>query len=211
MAPTRPKAAALGSLFSLLAMPAVLLAQPVIENFTPVTDAMLENPDPADWLMWRRTQDSWGYSPLEQIDRSNVNQLQLVWSRPLHDGVQEGTPLVYDGVLYFPNPNFITQAIDAATGDLIWEHRRSVPDGCRRLLPGAVHQPQHCHLWQSDSRQRRRRLGLCNRRTHRRAGLGVADSRLPRSGRRTVPGRSSAAARCCPGAAASRVAARKPA
>jgi alcohol dehydrogenase (cytochrome c) len=35
----------------------------------PVTDAMLQNPDPADWLMWRRTLDLWGYSPLTQIDR----------------------------------------------------------------------------------------------------------------------------------------------
>ena len=42
---------------------------------------MLRNPDPADWLMWRRTLDSWGYSPLDQIDRSNVARLQLVWSR----------------------------------------------------------------------------------------------------------------------------------
>ena len=50
-------------------------------EFVPVTDAMLENPDPADWLMWRRTHDGWGYSPLDQIDRDNVNQMQLVWTR----------------------------------------------------------------------------------------------------------------------------------
>ena len=35
------------------------------QNFTPVTDAVLQNPDPADWLSWRRTLDGWGYSPLE--------------------------------------------------------------------------------------------------------------------------------------------------
>jgi PQQ-dependent dehydrogenase (methanol/ethanol family) len=138
MTPTRPNAAVLGSLVGLLAAPAVLLAQPVIENFTPVTDAMLENPDPANWLMWRRTQDSWGYSPLEQVNRDNVSQLQLVWSRQLHEGVQEGTPLVYDGILYFPNPNFITQAIDAATGDLIWEHRRSVPADAGDYFPAPM-------------------------------------------------------------------------
>ena len=38
-------------------------------DFVPVTDAMLQDPDPADWLMWRRTLDSWGYSPRDQIDR----------------------------------------------------------------------------------------------------------------------------------------------
>ena len=98
------------------------------DGFVPVTDAMLENPDPDDWLMWRRTQDHWGYSPLEQIDRGNVGQLQLVWTRPLNAGIQEGTPLVYDGVMYFPHPSDFTQAFDAATGDLLWEYRRGMPD-----------------------------------------------------------------------------------
>jgi alcohol dehydrogenase (cytochrome c) len=97
-------------------------------EFVPVTDEMLQNPDPADWLMWRRTLDHWGFSPLDEIDRENVRELRLVWTRPLNPGVQEGTPLVYDGVMYFPHPSDITQAIDAATGDLIWEYRRPAPD-----------------------------------------------------------------------------------
>ena len=50
-------------------------------EFVPVTDAMLQAPAPGDWLMWRRTLDGWGYSPLDQIDRSNVGDLRLVWSR----------------------------------------------------------------------------------------------------------------------------------
>jgi alcohol dehydrogenase (cytochrome c) len=104
-------------------------------EFVPVTDRILENPDPADWLMWRRTQNHWGYSPLEQIDRDNVRQLRLVWTRPLATGVQEGTPLVYDGIMYFPNPNDITQAIDAATGDLIWEYRRPVQEDNNDYIP----------------------------------------------------------------------------
>ncbi|HEU4620073.1 MAG TPA: PQQ-binding-like beta-propeller repeat protein [Gammaproteobacteria bacterium] len=106
--------------------------------FVPVTDAMLKNPPPADWLMWRRTYDSWGYSPLDQIDRRNVGRLQLVWTRGLADGGdQEGTPLVHDGVMYFPNPNDITQALDAATGDLIWEYRRTVPKDIGEYFPAA--------------------------------------------------------------------------
>ena len=48
-----------------------------------VTDATLRNPAPGDWLMWRRTLNSWGYSPLDQINRANVRQLTMVWSRPL--------------------------------------------------------------------------------------------------------------------------------
>ncbi|HUQ51179.1 MAG TPA: pyrrolo-quinoline quinone, partial [Gammaproteobacteria bacterium] len=52
-------------------------------DFVPVTDAMLQNPAPADWLMWRRTLDLWGYSPLTQIDRGNVGELRMVWTRAL--------------------------------------------------------------------------------------------------------------------------------
>jgi hypothetical protein len=44
------------------------------DGFVPVTDEMLANPDAADWLMWRRTTDSWGYSPLATVNRRNVVQ-----------------------------------------------------------------------------------------------------------------------------------------
>ena len=113
------------------------LAQQADGDFVPVTDAMLEDPDPANWMMWRRTLDSWGYSPLDQVDRDNVRELRLVWSRPLADGIQEGTPLVYEGVMFFPNPNDITQAMDAATGDLIWEYARDLPPDLGDIFVGA--------------------------------------------------------------------------
>ena len=96
--------------------------------FVPVTDAMLQEPAPEDWLMWRRTLDGWGYSPLDQITRENVGELRMVWTRALGRGSQQGTPLAYDGVLYMPNPRDVIQAIDATTGDLLWEHRREVPE-----------------------------------------------------------------------------------
>jgi alcohol dehydrogenase (cytochrome c) len=105
--------------------------------FTPVTDAMLADPDPADWLMWRRTTNGWGYSPLDQVDRGNVRSLALVWTRPLGAGVQEGTPLVHDGRMFFPNPNDRTQAIDAVTGDLLWEYQREWPEDLGQYIPFA--------------------------------------------------------------------------
>ena len=107
-------------------------------GFVPVTDAMLQDPDPADWLMWRRTLDTWGYSPLEQIDRENVGGLRMVWTRALGPGLQQGTPLVYDGVLYMPNPRDVIQAIDAVTGDLIWEYRRDRPDDLAEYMIGSL-------------------------------------------------------------------------
>ena len=102
---------------------------------SPVTDAMLRSPNAADWLMWRRTLDSWGYSPLDQINRSNVAKLALVWSRGLTAGIQEGTPLVHDGMMFMPNPSDVVQAIDAATGDSIWEYRRQLPADLGKFVP----------------------------------------------------------------------------
>jgi alcohol dehydrogenase (cytochrome c) len=106
------------------------------DELVPVTDAMLENPDPADWLMWRRTLDSWGYSPLETIDRDNVAALTLAWSVDLDEAPsQEGIPLVYDGVLYFPGPMDVTTAFEAATGKKLWEHRRELPADLGQFVP----------------------------------------------------------------------------
>src|SRR5689334_19382833 len=95
-----------------------------VKEFRPVTEAMLRNPAPGDWLNWRRTDNAWGYSPLDQITRQNVQQLQLAWSWAMDDtGAQEATPLVYDGVVYLPNPRGVIQALDGATGNLLWEYR----------------------------------------------------------------------------------------
>jgi alcohol dehydrogenase (cytochrome c) len=105
------------------------------QAFEPVTDEMLQKPDSADWLMWRRTLDSWGHSPLAQIDKRNVASLRLVWTRALGPGMQEGTPLVHGGVMYFPNPSDVIQAIDAASGDLLWQYRRSLPDDLGDYFP----------------------------------------------------------------------------
>ena len=106
------------------------------QDFAPVTDTMLADPSPEDWLMWRRTLDSWGYSPLDQVSRENVDSLQMVWTRALAPGRQEGTPLVYDGVLYMPQASDVIQAMDAVTGDLIWDHRRDLPDDVYEYVGG---------------------------------------------------------------------------
>jgi len=99
----------------------------VASALTPVTDAMLARPDPADWLMWRRTLDSWGYSPLTQVNRANVGSLVLAWSKPLESGSQETTPLIHEGVLFMAQPNDVVQAFNAVTGKMLWEYRRKIP------------------------------------------------------------------------------------
>ena len=125
-----------------------LQAQPVEESeFPAVTDAMLNNPPAEDWLMFRRTLNGWGYSPLTEIDKSNVADLRMVWTRALTDGSQTGTPLAYNGVLYMPNPNDVIQAIDAATGDLIWEHRREIPDDAAESLGYLSSNNRNIAIW----------------------------------------------------------------
>ena len=133
---------ALGAFAVLAAALAAVAAPPAgaqeADRIRPVSDAELANPSPGEWLMWRRTLDGWGYSPLDQIDRDNVGGLRLVWSRALTPGRQQGTPLVRGGVMFMPNPRDVIQALDAVTGDLIWEHRRDRPDDLADYMIGTL-------------------------------------------------------------------------
>ena len=105
-----------------------------VAEIQPVTDAVLQNPEPSDWINWRRTLDGWGYSTLDSIDQTNVGQLQLAWSWGLEAGISQTTPIVRNGVMYVANPGNVIQALDAATGDFIWEYRREMSE---RLRPSA--------------------------------------------------------------------------
>ena len=107
-----------------------------LTGLAPVTNEMLEQPADDDWLMWRRTQNGWGYSPLDQVNRGNVRELRMVWSRALEPGRSEGTPLAYGGVLFMPQASDVIQAIDAKTGDLIWEDRRDLPEDVYDFVGG---------------------------------------------------------------------------
>ncbi len=90
--------------------------------FIPLTDAMLRDPDPADWPMMRRNFYAHSYSPLDQINTETVKNLQLEWVWNMHEGDSEPAPLVYNGIVYLINPGNVIQALDGKTGELIWEH-----------------------------------------------------------------------------------------
>jgi alcohol dehydrogenase (cytochrome c) len=98
-----------------------------VKNLSSVSDAMLRDPPPGDWLMWRRTYNAWGYSPLDQIKKENVKNLRVAWTWSMTNGATETTPIVHDGVLFLFNYANTIQALDAATGDLIWEYKRDLP------------------------------------------------------------------------------------
>ena len=95
-----------------------------VKNYVPVTDAMLANPSPGDWLMLRRDYRASNYSPLTQITSSNVKNLRLVWSWAMNEGgTSQPAPIVHNGVVYLNNAGNIIQALDGKTGELIWENR----------------------------------------------------------------------------------------
>ena len=108
------------------------VAADAIDNITPVTDEMLLNPSENDWLMWRRTYDGWGYSPLDQINKDNVGQLKLAWAWGMSPGGRtQETPLVHDGIMFVQNSSHLIQALDASNGELIWEYEHDLPDDAR--------------------------------------------------------------------------------
>ena len=103
--------------------------EPAVE-YTPVTDERLRAGEPDDWLMYRRTYDSWGYSPLDQITAENVAGLVPVWT--MSTGVTSGhesPPVVNDGVMFVTTPEDRVIAIDARAGEQLWVYNRQFPEG----------------------------------------------------------------------------------
>ena len=107
---------------------AMVIASPraQVSRFTPITTEMLVNPSPDDWLMYSRTYDAQRFSPLKQITRQNVGQLKAAWTHEMGAmGNVESIPLVYRGVMYIVLPGAGVRALDAASGAVIWEHKRA--------------------------------------------------------------------------------------
>jgi alcohol dehydrogenase (cytochrome c) len=102
-----------------------------LEQISPVTDALLDNPPAGDWLLWRRTYDDFGFSPLKQINKSNVSDLRVAWAWSLPNGQNEATPLEHDGVLFVDSYGDKVQALNAVTGDLLWQYSRQLPSDAR--------------------------------------------------------------------------------
>ena len=106
------------------------------QDYHPVSQQRLLNPEPENWLMFRRTYDGWGYSPLDQINADNVQQLTPVWA--FSTGVTEGhqaPPVVNDGVMFITTPGAQVYALDARTGEQLWRYRRQLPFDLMQLHP----------------------------------------------------------------------------
>ncbi len=94
----------------------------------PVDDAALKDAAKTgdDWISYNLGWPEQRFSPLKQIDANNIGRLGLAWSSeiPAAQGRgqtrQEGTPLVYNGVMYSIAPWSVVYAMDAKTGKEIW-------------------------------------------------------------------------------------------
>jgi len=115
-----------------------------VDPFRPVSTEELNRPDAADWLNWRRTPDGHGHSPLTKITRDNVSRLSMSWSMAMHEGSNQPTPLVRDGVMFLTHPHNKIQAIEAGTGELIWEYQYAFPPASK-MLGGPT---RNIALWQ---------------------------------------------------------------
>ena len=117
--------------------PALRLTNP-LAMYSPVTDALLQNPPPGEWPTWRRGYDGQGFSPLKQINRQNVGTLRSAWSWALPNGPNESTPLFHDGVLFVHAYGDKVQALDAVNGDLLWQYSRRLPTGVSPTVKRAI-------------------------------------------------------------------------
>lgn len=76
----------------------------------------------SDWLAYGRTHSEQRFSPITDIDTSNVKSLQVDWYLDLpNDVALVSTPLVIDGILYFTGTMNRIRAVDATNGKLKWE------------------------------------------------------------------------------------------
>jgi alcohol dehydrogenase (cytochrome c) len=95
----------------------------LLESLPAVTDEMLNNPPPGDWLLWGRTRDMQNFSPLKEINKENVSQLKPVWRVPLRDGWSNPAPLVHQGVMFLQTFPDKVLALDASNGMVLWRYQ----------------------------------------------------------------------------------------
>ena len=95
---------------------------PLLRDYSPVTDEILQNPPDSDWLTWRRTYNNLGFSNLDQINRETVSGLQLAWHQPVTPGNNMPTPLVHDGIMFLYSAGDVVLALDATNGEMLWRY-----------------------------------------------------------------------------------------
>ena len=80
--------------------------------------------EPTNWLMYYGNYQGWRYSPLQQINTTNVHRLVVKWQFHTGSGTEnfQVTPLVVDGVMYLTNQKNEVFALHAETGKILWRY-----------------------------------------------------------------------------------------
>jgi alcohol dehydrogenase (cytochrome c) len=89
-----------------------------------------------DWPEYHRDYRGWRYSPLDQINASNVRKLKIAWIHQPGDIAQglQATPLAIDGVLYYIAANNRVFAVDGRTGKELWSYFTELDPITAKLL-----------------------------------------------------------------------------
>src|SRR5262249_54403403 len=108
--------------------PLALLAQ-VNVPYERIRDAAKE---PGNWLTYSRDYTGQRYSPLDQINVSNVGKLRVAWMRQVNElDTFETSPIVVDGTLFITEPPNGVAALDARTGRRLWGYHKDLPSDLR--------------------------------------------------------------------------------
>jgi alcohol dehydrogenase (cytochrome c) len=106
------------------------------QDYKPVTDERLANPEPENWLQYRGNYAGWGYSPLDKITAENVSRLVPAWT--LSTGVMDGhqsPPIVNNGIMFISTPQAQVLAVDARDGTVLWRYQKDLPPELFQLHP----------------------------------------------------------------------------
>src|SRR5690349_6369791 len=106
----------------------------------------------ADWRDYLGRPDGSHYSPLTQINVSNVNKIDMAWSYPAGDGMSVFCPLVVDNIAYIAAKGGALVALDATTGKELWAHSFGSSPGGR----GGIGGQRGANYWESADRKDRR-------------------------------------------------------
>ena len=122
----------------------------VINASLVVNQTALINPK-GEWLNHGRTYKEQRYSPLTDINKNNVNELDLAWSFKFDTARgMEATPILHDGVLYVSTGWSHVHAIDARSGDELWHYDAKVPKSqLAKTCCGPVN--RGVAIWQKDN------------------------------------------------------------
>lgn len=106
----------------------------VSATFGQITPERIRNAEtePQNWLTYSGNYQGHRYSPLAEINTTNVAQLKPIWVYQMRDpGKVEGTPLVVDGIIYLSEKPHVVTALDGRTGRPLWTYRRTTPSDAR--------------------------------------------------------------------------------